>query len=142
MMDALLETNPEITPHKFADFYSRQGVVYFIGAGKLDKLDKPPIAIKIGLTQASTVERRLRSLQCSNHEPLELLGLIGPKLMLEAEREEQALHIRFAHLQRIVNGNVGHEWFTAAPDLLGYITQYAVPPEKIGYRRSVARIAA
>ena len=134
-MEIPFETRqPELPPRKYADWSLRKGVVYFIGAGR------PTIAIKIGLTQEGTIERRLRSIQCSNHEPLELLGFIGPELMPKIEREEKCLHTRFARYQRIVDGNVGHEWFTAADDLLTFIAQNCKRPEECGLTRSVAKL--
>lgn len=138
MTKILLEIDePEITPRKYADWPFRKGVVYFIGAGR-----RPVIAVKIGLTQEGTIERRLRSIQCSNHEPLELLGLIGPEPMTEVEREEKRLHMLFAPYQRIMDGNVGHEWFTATDDLLAFVKQNTRPPEQFGLPRSVAKLVA
>jgi hypothetical protein len=136
MTEILLEAGkPAITPRKYADWPTRKGVVYFIGAGQ------PVVAIKIGLTQEGTIERRLRSIQCSNHEPLELLGFIGPKLMPEVEQEEKRLHTLFAPHQRIHDGNVGHEWFTATDKLRTFIEQNTTPPEQAGLPRSVAKVA-
>jgi|SRR5579862_1703618 len=114
----------------------RKGVVYFIGAGK------PTIAVKIGLTQEGTVEQRLRAIQCSNHEPLELLGFIGPALMPEVENTEKRLHTTFKESQLIIDGNVGHEWFRATEELLTYIEQHSQKPENFGLPTSVAKISA
>jgi hypothetical protein len=136
-MEALLETPPlESKPGKYADWPFRKGVVYFIGAGK------PTIAVKIGLTQKETIEQRFRAIQCSNHEPLELLGLIGPALMSEVEGMEKRLHTTFKSSQLIMDGNVGHEWFRATDELLAYIEQHTQKPEKFGLPTSVAKIAA
>ena len=49
MIEAPIQTDKsEIAPSKYADWPTRQAVVYFVGAGQ------PVIAVKIGLTQAST----------------------------------------------------------------------------------------
>lgn len=123
----------------YADWPSKPGAVYFIGAGR------PTIAIKIGVTQRDKVGRRLREIQCNNHEPVEVLGLIlfeeGNTPLLEAEKREHLLHGLFARHQQIVDGNVGHEWFTAASEILDYIAEHAIAPEQVGSPRSVAKIA-
>ncbi len=123
-----------------SEWYSKAGVVYFIGAGR------PPVAIKIGVTQKSKVRQRLRAIQCDNHEPVELLGVLpftkGKKPLLNAERRERSLHTQFASHQRIVDGCVGHEWFTAGADLLAFIAAHAIPPERLELPRSVAKVAA
>ncbi len=81
-------------PEKFSSpWYSKQGLLYFIAAGR------PPVAIKIGVTQATRMTARLKAIQSANHEPVELLGLIrfdsGDKPLLQAERAERELHKRF-----------------------------------------------
>ncbi len=120
-------------------WWFKPGAVYFIGAGR------PLVAIKIGVTQRDKIGHRLRAIQCDNHEPVELLGAIifekGPKPLLEAERHEQSLHRQFRQHQRIVDGSVGHEWFAAADEILNYIARHALPPDKVGSLRSVARMA-
>jgi hypothetical protein len=123
---------------KFSDpWYAKQGVVYFIAAGR------PPVAIKIGVTQRFKVANRLRAIQGSNHEPIDLLGVIcfelGDKPLFEAERREAALHRQFAHLQRFEHGWCGFEWFTSAPELLEFIAANAVPPQTVDLPRSVCR---
>lgn len=123
-------------PGKYADWPSREGIVYFIGAGQ------PTVAVKIGLTQKGTIEQRLRSIQCANHEPLELLGYLGPALMPEIEGLEKHLHTQFKTHQRIIDGNVGHEWFTASAALLTFIKENTKQPEENGFPRSVARVCA
>jgi hypothetical protein len=104
---------------KFSDpWYAKQGVLYFIAAGR------PPVAIKIGVTQGFKVTSRLRAIQGSNHEPIDLLGVIcfeaGEKPLFDAERREAELHRKFAHLQRFEHSWCGFEWFTSAPDLLEF----------------------
>jgi hypothetical protein len=121
-------------------WYAKPGAVYFIGAGH------PPIAVKIGVTQKAKVKQRLRAIQCDNHEPVELLGVhifeSGDKPLLQAECKEQELHKKFAAYQRIIDGHVGHEWFTAASELLKYIDEHTTSPEQLGYPRSLAYIRA
>lgn len=121
---------PERSPKFSSRWYSKAGAVYFIGAGL------PLVAIKIGVTQKDKVKKRLRAIQCDNHEPVKLLGVVlfddGEKPLLRAERHEHALHTQFALHQRITGGSAGHEWFAAAPELLAYIAENAVPPEAIG----------
>jgi hypothetical protein len=118
-------------------WYRGRGVIYFLAAGS------PPLAVKIGVTKRDGVVRRLRSTQTYNHEIIELLGIIefseGERPLLSAERSEQALHRRFAALQRIEHGWVGHEWFTASDELLQYISTHSRPPEELDLPRRVAR---
>ena len=100
-------------------WYAKPGVIYFVGAGS------PPVAIKIGVTQRDKLDQRLRAIQTSNHEPISLLGAItfseGDLPLLQAERREQELHQQFAKCQRFPDGKVGHEWFSAVPELLAFI---------------------
>lgn len=132
-----MNNNQAFQKEKYSSkWYSDSGVIYFVAAGS------PPVAIKIGVAKRDGIVRRLRGIQSSNHELIELLGVVlfdkGDKPMLQAEREEQELHKRFFHLQRIVDGNVGHEWFTAVPELLSFIATVAVPPEQYGFPRYVS----
>ena len=46
------------------------GYVYFIAVGD------PPVAVKVGISTQRDIVRRLSTLQCGNHEPLLLLGVI------------------------------------------------------------------
>ena len=119
-------------------WYSRQGLLYFIGAGR------PPVAIKIGVTQATKMQERLKQIQSANHEPIELLGVIrfdsGEKPLLQAERAERELHKRFASTQRLVDWTVCYEWFITSRELLGYIAANATPPEQLGLPRSLAQV--
>jgi len=122
------------TSQQQLDWWAKDGVVYFIGAGQ------PLVAVKIGVTTWDTVASRLAALQSSNHEPLALLGVIPyrgmPLPMKEAERRERELHLEFARWQRRREGKRGYEWFTAAPDLLAFIDSKAQPPEAYGFRRA------
>lgn len=128
-----------VKPEKFSSpWYSKPGFLYFIAAGR------PPVAIKIGVTQATTMKTRLKAIQSANHEPVELLGVIrfdsGEKPLLQAEGAERELHKRFVASQRLVDWTVGYEWFTTSQELLDYIAAHAIPPEQIGLPRSLAQI--
>lgn len=80
-----------------AEWWKCPGVLYFFGVGHV------PIAVKIGVTAvtknhdlARAVLRRFREIQTSNHETVELLGLIrftdGEYPMRSAEVLERELH--------------------------------------------------
>jgi len=118
-------------------WYRSPGYVYFVGVGER------PDAIKIGISTQGFIKRRLGSLQCGNHEPLALLGVIpvdaGERPMAEAERIERELHATFAGLQRFRKGWAGSEWFTASPEILAVISERAVSPASRGLPRRVTR---
>jgi hypothetical protein len=113
-------------------WYSSPGLVYFVGAGS------PTVAIKIGVANRVGFLRRLRSIQGSNHELVELLGVVLFDTMRLAEIQEQEWHRKFVHLQRLKNGHVGHEWFTATPELLAFLKSSSVEPEQLGLQRHVS----
>lgn len=119
------------------DWWAKDAVVYFIGAGSLGA----PIAVKIGVSAWATVKRRLSSIQSSNHEPLELMGVIPfrgmQNPMQAAEIREWELHRLFATLQRTNPGQCGYEWFTASDDLRTFIDRETQKPETFGFPRSV-----
>lgn len=77
--------------------------VYFIRSGDL---------VKIGTS--IDVHRRLAALRTSSPMPMELLVVASGSYV-----EEKSVHQRFAHLRQ--HG----EWFTAAPELLGFVAQIA-----------------
>lgn len=79
--------------------------VYFIRAQSGD--------IKIGCT--SNVKRRLKALQTSAGEPLELLATMPGK-----HAAETRLHQRFHHLRK------SGEWFSPAPELLAFVESLEV----------------
>ena len=114
------------------------GYVYFIGAGD------PIKAVKIGVSIQLGMVGRLRTHQGSNHEPLKILAVIPfgsvQSPMLEAERKEKELHLKFAHLQRFESGWVGSEWFTATEELLKEIEKIGVKPKEFGIKDSIAKI--
>lgn len=122
-------------------------MLYFFAAGS------PPAAIKIGVTALSNgctlregVMRRLRQVQTSNHELVELLGLIlfndGQYPTRVAEVLERELHIKFAQSQRFKPNTRGAEWFTPTPELLQYILGNAQMPESLGVPRLVGQRSA
>jgi hypothetical protein len=123
------------------------GVVYFVAAAE------PPVAVKIGVAaQTGTGDlkavlvRRLSQIQSSNHEAVQLLGVIpfteGEHPMRDAEARERKLHLEFSHLQRFKPNTRGCEWFTAVPELLAQIEQIATPPEALNLPRGVCTSAA
>lgn len=85
------------------------GKVYFVRSGKL---------IKIGFT--TDLEGRVSRLQTGSPYDLQLLGTIEG-----TQRDEQALHRRFANL------NVRGEWFRSHASLMGYIRQATAAPEPV-----------
>jgi hypothetical protein len=101
--------------NRFVAFWERQpGFVYFIAAGD------PPAAIKIGISTAATMKKRIRAHQSSNHEPLKVLGVIGffegERPMADANRLELELHAQFSRARRFTSGP-GNEWFTPSNEL-------------------------
>lgn len=125
-------------PEKYSSpWYAKPGYLYFIAAGN------PPIAIKIGVSQQTTIRSRLKNIQSANHEPVALLGVIKfeavDKPLLQAERAERELHLKFAESQRLVDWSVGYEWFTSSKELLAYISEHTTPPEALGLPRTLAR---
>jgi hypothetical protein len=122
------------------------GVVYFLGVGD------PIIAVKIGmlavtghLTLESAVRRRLAHIQTSNHEPVQVLGLIdfstGDFPTRDAETRGRELHLEFSHLARFKAGTKGAEWFDCSPDLLNRISEISAAPEALGVPRCIAVVA-
>ena len=105
------------------------GFVYFITAG-----DPPDDikAVKIGISTEATLRSRVKRIQGSNHEKIELLGVIpfrGMEYPMKcAETREQELHKQFEEFQRRNKGAAGHEWFDGDKELIDYITDVAEPP--------------
>ena len=116
-------------------WWASDAVVYFVAAAQ------PPIAVKIGVTKWDSVARRLSHLQSSNHERLELLGVIpfrgSEQPMREAEDRERELHQTFRQHQRFPEGTRGYEWFTANPSLIRYIEEHTTEPEALGFPRFI-----
>jgi hypothetical protein len=126
-----------------AAWWASPGVVYFFGAGN------PPKAIKIGVAALSSganlekaIQRRFKQIQTSNHETVELLGVVqfteGKYPTREAEVLERELHIQFAATQRFQPHTSGAEWFTPTPSLLAYIEEHAQSPEGLGLEKFVS----
>jgi len=125
-------------------FYRCPGVVYFFGAGK-----NPLIAIKIGMTALtkakgtlqSCIRQRHEQIQSSNHETIELLGVIrfsdGEYPAWLAEDCEHKLHIQFAARQRFKPHTRGAEWFTPADDILNFIRENTEAPETLSIPRVI-----
>ncbi len=125
-----------------AEWWECPAVVYFFGAGT------PPVAVKIGVTAVTknmslkqAVLRRFRQIQTSNHETVELLGLIrfteGEFPTRLAEVLERELHHRFAKLQRFAANTIAAEWFTASAELLAYIREHTEPPETLALQKII-----
>jgi hypothetical protein len=136
----------ETTQSALTDAWWRSpGVVYFLGVGN------PRAAIKIGMlartgtrTLQQAVARRVSQIQSSNHEPVELLGVMqfneGEYPTRDAERKERELHNQFKHLLRFKQHTRGAEWFNPGADLLAVITKIAELPEELGLPRYVCAL--
>jgi len=109
-------------------WWKNPGVIYFIGAGE------GPVAIKIGMAAItgnrdlrSTIVRRLSQIQSSNHELIQLLGVVrfteGPYPARNADARERELHIEFERLRRFAAYMRGAEWFNPSPELLARIEE-------------------
>jgi hypothetical protein len=116
------------------------GFVYFLRAGN---------AIKIGVasvptekTMAQAISRRFKQIQSSNHERLELLGIIrfegGERPTLRAETRERELHTQFKSSLRFKMHSIAAEWFNSSDELLAFVQENAEPPEVLGVARHVA----
>jgi hypothetical protein len=126
-----------------AAWWASPGIVYFFGAGS------PPMAIKIGvaaLTNGASIEkavlRRFKQIQTSNHETVELLGIIlfneGKYPTRDAEVLERELHIKFRSSQRFKPHTCGAEWFSPSGELLAYIQHNSQSPEEMGLIKVVS----
>jgi hypothetical protein len=122
-------------------WWSCPGVIYFVGAGT------PTVAIKIGmaaqtarLTLREAVVCRMSAIQSSNHELVDLLGIIhftnGDHPTRDAEARERELHLEFEHLARFRAGQHGAEWFTASEPMLERVAQLSSPPDVFGLPRN------
>lgn len=125
-----------------AAWWSCPGILYFYAAGN------PPVAIKIGVAALTNgcslqqaITRRFRQIQSSNHETVELLGVIlfneGKYPTRSAEVQERALHLRFAALRRFKQDTRGAEWFSPSTELIDFITQHSSSPEAAGVPRFI-----
>jgi hypothetical protein len=118
-------------------WWRNPGIIYFVAAGN------PPVSIKIGMAAQTgknslraIVVRRLSQIQSSNHELIELLGIIhftqGDHPTRDADAMERELHLEFKHLQRFKSYMRGSEWFTPSAELLARIEELSVKPETLG----------
>lgn len=120
-------------------WWSCPGVVYLVAVG-----DEPYIAVKIGVAAQtrtkdlqSSVKRRLDQIQSSNHEPIQLIGIVHFEKhkyeypMWQAEALERELHNEFQHLARFTRDTRGSEWFNSSKELLIRIREISVPPEDL-----------
>lgn len=119
-------------------WWSCPGIVYFLAVGE------PYVAVKIGVAAQtgtkdlrSTVKRRLDQIQSSNHEPIQLIGIIYFEKsnheypMWEADALERQLHNEFQHLARFARDTRGSEWFTSSEELILRVKEISVPPEQL-----------
>jgi len=133
----MTDKNKSLDNRHVAHWELQPGFVYFIAAGK------PTEAVKIGISTQSTMIKRLRSDQSSNHQPLEILGLVlfegMEKPMAEANSLEVSLHEKFQSLRRFTSGP-GNEWFTLNRELLDHIKDHTDPPGAHDLVSTVAKV--
>jgi len=138
--------DPTLAAPSTIKWWSCPGVVYFLGVGN------PTFAIKIGMLAVTenfnlqtAVARRIGQMQTSNHEPIEILGIISftksEYPTRSAETRERELHNKYSHLARFKSGTKGAEWFNSSPELLAEIQLTSEPPESIGLPRCFATFA-
>lgn len=94
----------------------------------------------------TAVARRLAQIQTSNHEPIEVLGIITftdcEYPTRDAEKTERELHSKFSYLARFKSGTKGSEWFNSSPELLEKIQLISAPPESLDIPRCLAILVA
>ena len=138
--------DPSLAAPSTIKWWSCPGVVYFLGVGS------PTVAVKIGmlaitekLNLQTAVARRVGQMQTSNHEPIEVLGIIAfgncDHPTRQAEIVERELHLKYAHSARFKSGTKGAEWFNSTPELLAEISKISVSPESVGIPRCYAALA-
>jgi hypothetical protein len=138
--------DPSLAAPSTVKWWNCPGIVYFLGVGN------PIAAVKIGmlaitekLNIQTAVARRIGQMQTSNHEPIQVLGLISfcdcDHPTRQAEIVERELHLKYAHLARFKSGTKGSEWFNSSPDLLAEISTISVLPESVGIPRCYASLA-
>ncbi len=106
-------------------WWACSGILYFLAVGP-----EPHVAIKIGIaaqtgnrTLNASVKRRVDQIQSSNHEAIQILGLIYFEKeryefpMWAADSMERELHNQFQHLARFSRDTRGSEWFGSSPEL-------------------------
>jgi len=115
---------------------------YFLSVGK------PVIAIKVGMlaiTQKTDLKsaliRSLSTIQSSNHELVEVLGLVyltdGPYPARDAEDLERKLHVEFVSQCRFKTGTRGAEWFNSTIEIIEKVRRISVSPDQLGLPRTV-----
>lgn len=136
---------PELASPSTLAWWRCPGLVYFLTVGN------PIIAVKIGMlavtsktTLRSALVRRLSSIQSSNHELVEVLGVVhftdGDYPSKDAEDLERQLHNEFQDLAIFKTGTRGAEWFTSAPGLILRIKALTATPESLGLPRAVGTL--
>lgn len=139
--------DPSLASPSTLKWWRCQGVVYFLGVGD------PISAIKIGMLAVTetfnfqtAVMRRVGQMQTSNHEPIQILGIIqfseSEFPTRTAEATERELHLKYAHLARFRPGTKGSEWFNCSAELLEEISNISVLPETLGIPRCIAALSA
>jgi hypothetical protein len=95
-----------------------------------------------GKTFQQAIKSRFSAIQTSNHECVQLLGIIrfteGELPMGSAETLERELHIKLASLQRFKQHTKAAEWFNVSDELLDYIKSMTESPEGLGIPRIIA----
>jgi hypothetical protein len=98
--------------------------------------------VPTGKTMAQAIQRRFKQIQSSNHERLELLGVIrfqeGERPTLLAEKRERELHIQFESSLRFKMHSLAAEWFNSSDELLSFVRDNTESPEVLGVPRHVA----
>ena len=123
-----------------AAWQKSHGFVYFLRAGNAIKIGVA--AVPTGKTIAQAIQRRFKQIQSSNHERLELLGVIrfqeGERPTLLAEKRERELHSQFQSLLRFKMHSLAAEWFDSSDELLDFVRDNTEPPEALSVPRHVA----
>jgi hypothetical protein len=118
------------------------GFVYFIRAGNAIKIGVA--AVPAGKTMAQAIGRRFKQIQSSNHECLELLGVIrfqeGERPTLLAETRERELHSQFESSLRFKMHTIAAEWFNASDEILAFAKDNTEAPETLGVPPHVATL--
>ena len=138
--------SPELASESTLAWWRCPGLVYFLSVGN------PITAVKIGMLAVtpktdlrSALVRRLSSIQSSNHELVEVFGLVhlceGEYPTKAAEDLERELHRDFQDLGRFKVGTRGAEWFNPSPALFARIKELAAKSaEELGLPRTVGTL--
>lgn len=139
--------DPTLAATSTLAWWTCPGVVYFLGVGT------PLAAIKIGmlavtgkLTLQAAMARRVGQMQTSNHEPIQVLGIIvfneGQFPTRAAEARERELHNKYAHLARFKSETKGSEWFNCSEELLDEIRSICSKPADLAVRSVYATLSS